>query len=240
MYERIEFLRKKEGISQGNLEKELGFSNGSISKWKTSTPKPERLQKLADHFGVSIDFLIGKTDKVICPICGFGDNPLSEQSRKEHELFHQRFLKIKEKYPFFMTFSEANIERTDRISEFRNPQKTIEGKMGAFEKYLEAAFSLMICQNDYDIEHLNYEQFCKVEVGNLKPDWAISQELIDALIEKYGIDKEYLSGNEQLLARVSKNDKLMKLLSYAEKLSPEMLSALEIQVKALAEQSKKE
>lgn len=39
MYERIEFLRRKEGISQGNLEKELGFSNGSISKWKTSTPE---------------------------------------------------------------------------------------------------------------------------------------------------------------------------------------------------------
>ena len=81
MYERIEFLRRKEGISQGNLEKELGFSNGSISKWKTSNPKPERLQVLADHFGVSIDFLMGKTDMVVCPICGFGDNPLSDLSR---------------------------------------------------------------------------------------------------------------------------------------------------------------
>ena len=64
MYERIEYLRKKEGISQGNLEKELGFSNGSISKWKISTPKPERLQKLADYFGVSVEFLIGKTDEI--------------------------------------------------------------------------------------------------------------------------------------------------------------------------------
>ena len=58
VYERIESLRKKRGISQGCLEKELGFSNGSISKWKTSMPKPERLQKIADYFDVSVDYLM--------------------------------------------------------------------------------------------------------------------------------------------------------------------------------------
>lgn len=58
MFERIELLRKERGISQGKLEKELGFSNGSISKWKLSTPNPERLKKLAEYFGVSFDYLI--------------------------------------------------------------------------------------------------------------------------------------------------------------------------------------
>lgn len=58
VFERIESLRKSRDISQGKLEKELGFSNGSISKWKTSMPNPERLQKLADYFGVSLDYLI--------------------------------------------------------------------------------------------------------------------------------------------------------------------------------------
>ena len=57
LYERIEALRKERKISQGNLEKELGFSNGSISKWKNSSPTTERLQKLADYFGVSIQYL---------------------------------------------------------------------------------------------------------------------------------------------------------------------------------------
>ncbi len=44
VYERIEELRKLSNISQGKLEKELGFSNGSISKWRTSIPNPERLK----------------------------------------------------------------------------------------------------------------------------------------------------------------------------------------------------
>lgn len=64
IYERIESLRKSKGLSQGKLEKQLGFSNGSISKWKNSTPKVERLQKLADFFGVSVEYLMtGKEDK---------------------------------------------------------------------------------------------------------------------------------------------------------------------------------
>ena len=63
IYERIESLRKSQGLSQGKLEKQLGFSNGSISKWKNSTPKVERLQKLADFFGVSVEYLMtGKED----------------------------------------------------------------------------------------------------------------------------------------------------------------------------------
>ena len=67
-YNRIETLRKSRGISQGTLEKELGFSNGSVSKWRTSMPTPERLKKLADFFQVSVDYLVtGKTENVFSP-----------------------------------------------------------------------------------------------------------------------------------------------------------------------------
>lgn len=58
VYKRIEALRNERGISQGKLEKELGFSNGSISKWKNSTPTFDRLKKIADYFDVSVDYLM--------------------------------------------------------------------------------------------------------------------------------------------------------------------------------------
>lgn len=65
VYERIENLRKSQKISQGKLEKELGFSNGSISKWKNSMPTPERLQKIADYFEVTIDYLMNGNESQI-------------------------------------------------------------------------------------------------------------------------------------------------------------------------------
>ena len=58
VFDRIVQLRKTQNLSQGKLEKELGFSNGSISKWRNSTPTYERLQKVADYFGVSVEYLM--------------------------------------------------------------------------------------------------------------------------------------------------------------------------------------
>jgi len=62
-FERIEKLRNEAGLSQGKLEKELGFSNGSISKWKNSNPTYKRLQKVADYFHVSIEYLVSGEEK---------------------------------------------------------------------------------------------------------------------------------------------------------------------------------
>lgn len=61
-YERLENLRKEKGISQKTLETLLGFSNGSVSKWKNHIPTAERLQKLSDFFEVSVEYLLCKTD----------------------------------------------------------------------------------------------------------------------------------------------------------------------------------
>lgn len=66
-FERIENLRRLKGISQGKLEKELGFSNGSISKWKNSMPTSERLQKVADYFGVTTSYLLTGTEDQLHP-----------------------------------------------------------------------------------------------------------------------------------------------------------------------------
>lgn len=241
-YERYAKIRDIKGLTDYKVANITGIGTPTISNWKNGkyTPKDDKIQKIANCLNINTEFLTGKTDMCSCPICGYSSINISKESEKQHHYFHESFLKIKEIYPFFIPYSEASKVKSDSIYSFRNTQKTIDERLAIFDKYLKSAFSMEIIENNYHVENLNYEDFCKVEVASIKQDWSISQELIDALIEKYGIDREYLSGNEQLLARVSKNDKLMKLLSYAEKLSPEMLSALEIQVKALAEQSKKE
>lgn len=52
----IKELCKQNGTSIKSLEKRLGFSNGSLAK--SATIKAERLQKVADYFNVSVDYLI--------------------------------------------------------------------------------------------------------------------------------------------------------------------------------------
>lgn len=59
-YEKIKELTNQKGISVRELEKRLGYSNGYFSKWKNVSPNSEGLSKVADYFGVSIDYLLGR------------------------------------------------------------------------------------------------------------------------------------------------------------------------------------
>ena len=56
----ISRLCKEKGISVAKLERETGISNGTISRWSTSSPTVEKLEKVADYFGVSVDSLLGR------------------------------------------------------------------------------------------------------------------------------------------------------------------------------------
>ena len=53
--ERIKQLCNNNRISMNQLEKELGFAVGYISKLDKSTPNSKYIQKIADYFNVSVD-----------------------------------------------------------------------------------------------------------------------------------------------------------------------------------------
>ena len=57
-YEQVKKLCDRNGIAVTQLEKELGFGRGSIGKMRKSRPSGERLQKIADYFGVSVDYFL--------------------------------------------------------------------------------------------------------------------------------------------------------------------------------------
>ena len=46
-------------ISIAKLEQELGFANSTIRKWAKSSPSADKLLKVADHLGISVDALLG-------------------------------------------------------------------------------------------------------------------------------------------------------------------------------------
>ena len=48
------------------MAKETGVSTSTLSSWKTGryTPKQDKLQKIADYFGVTVDYLLGVPNSV--------------------------------------------------------------------------------------------------------------------------------------------------------------------------------
>lgn len=61
-FELVKELCKKQGISLNTLEEKVGFARNSLYSWKNSSPKPEKLNVIADYFNVSTDYLLGRTD----------------------------------------------------------------------------------------------------------------------------------------------------------------------------------
>ena len=62
---RLKELRKRKKISQLKLAMDLGMNQNSISRYENLERQAdyETLIKFADYFNVSIDYLLGRTDK---------------------------------------------------------------------------------------------------------------------------------------------------------------------------------
>ena len=63
LYEKIKILADNQKISIRRLEEILGYGNGTIRRWEKQTPGVDKIQKVADYFDVSVDYLLGRTDK---------------------------------------------------------------------------------------------------------------------------------------------------------------------------------
>lgn len=64
MYERFMQLLQEKGITPYRVSKETGVTQTTLSDWKTgrATPKTATLQKIADYFNVSLDWLTGNSE----------------------------------------------------------------------------------------------------------------------------------------------------------------------------------
>ena len=61
LYNRIRELANQRKISLAELERNLHFSNGIISTWKTGKPSIDKVEKVANYFDVSTDYLLGRS-----------------------------------------------------------------------------------------------------------------------------------------------------------------------------------
>ena len=82
MYEYFQRLLDKYNVTAYKVAKETGVTTSTLTNWKKGkyTPKPEKLQKIADYFGVPLSYLLsGKMDEETRT----PNNELTERDRRE-------------------------------------------------------------------------------------------------------------------------------------------------------------
>lgn len=85
VYDKFCDLCSQKGVSPSKAAMDAGFSKSLISKWKSNqeiVPSSEVLQKIADYFGVSVDYLLGKEKQPT-------DGELSDEEKAMLDLFRQ-------------------------------------------------------------------------------------------------------------------------------------------------------
>lgn len=62
--ERLKLLRTERKLTQEQFATAVGITKASVSKFENGikTPSRETLEKIADHFNVTTDYLLGRSD----------------------------------------------------------------------------------------------------------------------------------------------------------------------------------
>ena len=98
-FARFQTLCQQNGTSPNAAAKALGIPSGSVTAWKQGAlPRSATLQKLAAHFDVTVDYLMGKEEAISDEALKFalfgGDGPSSDEMLQEVRQFAQ-YLKSK-------------------------------------------------------------------------------------------------------------------------------------------------
>lgn len=72
-------LCRAKGVSPSKAAEQMGLSRTSVVKWKAgSVPTGATLNKIADYFGVSVDYLLGNEQK---------EKPITDESNELDNIY---------------------------------------------------------------------------------------------------------------------------------------------------------
>lgn len=60
VYQKIRQLCSDYKTNISKVERECGLANATIRRWENSSPSVDNLAKVADYFGVSVDYLLDR------------------------------------------------------------------------------------------------------------------------------------------------------------------------------------
>lgn len=103
----IKMLCKNNNILLSQLESELGFPPGSISRWARNTPSIDKIVSIADYFNISIDDVVGRdlrknqfiekiikytqSNELIWNSFDLQENTKVEEYRRNQHIFDQQY-----------------------------------------------------------------------------------------------------------------------------------------------------
>ena len=207
---KIEELCRSKKTTITELEKKLGYGNGAIKRSSNQTLRSDRVQEIAQHFGVSPTYLISDVSADICPICGFLYDPLDEKQSEIHNKIHNNFLNLKNKIGMLFNPAQANTKRVFAKEILQNKDTSEDEKTHEYETLLHCDYADYAFSKFYDVE-IEYSEFIKNEIIKKKYFDLISLPIMQKIAVRYNIhlDKdekpfiEKIQDDEEYMANIT-------------------------------------
>ena len=130
MYEIFEKLLKEKNVKVADVTRSTGIASSTFTDWKKGryTPKQDKLQKIADYFGVTIDYLMNGEEKEWTPT-------LTEKDEKDLDKKVENLLNAVDSDSGLMLDGEIMDEETREIFAMNLKNALRTTKLAAKAKY---------------------------------------------------------------------------------------------------------
>ena len=123
---KIEELRKQRELTQAELGKILGFKDSTISQYETNKREPDykTLQKLADFFSVSVDYLLGRTNN---PLMNIEEifNKISKEKNVPENIKNEALNRIEQAHRELQSKESECISLHDKIDQLPEDKRKL-------------------------------------------------------------------------------------------------------------------
>jgi len=180
-------LMKNGNITPYRLSKDLNVHQTTIKNWLDGqTPGPENIQKIANRFNVSIDFMLGLEELMTCKDCGLLYDPLDSGDSEDHNEFHKKKLNAIHKFGKLYDYKERELikRKTKRILE--DPTIPSDSKIDSCIQYFKSYFSESMEMNQFDLNHVSFHTY--VSMLLFQEHWKryLGDSLYRLMVSKYG------------------------------------------------------
>lgn len=158
--DRIQDILNREGISAAKMMRDLGFSSGLFSQWKTGKQKPslEKLEKIADYLDTNIAAL--RVDEL-----------------KEAAI---------EKFGFYWDYSEREEKKANSrqliATKKLNNQEIVENAIIIFK----ALFSRSLEGYDFSLKHVDFDTYVAMLLNQDFWKNEYSSDIYEILVKQFG------------------------------------------------------
>lgn len=208
MYEIFKDLIDARGLKPADVAKGANIPPSTFTDWKKgrSTPKDEKLQKIADFLGVTLEYLKGIDDyEEVCPICRKRYSPNDSLQVKNHEKYHESYLSAEKKYGNHLFFKDREELKRNAYEVINNESSSSEQIAEAYLDIFKAYFFRSLEYSKFDLRHPEFEEYVPMLLNQKYFAEEIPLASKDILIKKFGTSNGLPEGETDYNIPISKN-----------------------------------